>query len=102
VEQLQDLLSVTHVFKDLNNLVVNKENLWLPYNYQDDNYVEIQYGDWLLTACEPVHDPAFFTIGIIIYTDKTGKGAVNSNGMELLVFAPRKLASAWIGPPTTP
>jgi hypothetical protein len=74
MEQLQHLFSFTHSFEDLDNMVVKKDNPWLRYNCQDDkNYVEMQDGDWFFNACDPVHDPDIFKIGIIIYMDKTGK-----------------------------
>jgi hypothetical protein len=77
IVQLQDLLSLTHIFEDFDNLVVNKDNSWVPYNHHDDNCVKMQDRDWFLNARDPEHDPQYFTLGIIIYTDKTGKGAVN-------------------------
>ena len=41
VEQLQDLLSLSDVFQDLDNLVVNPVNRWHPYQRTDDTYEEI-------------------------------------------------------------
>jgi hypothetical protein len=86
LEQLQDLLSFTAIFEDLDNLVVNKDDRWLPYARSDNLYDEFQDGDWFLNGHPDVHDPEEFTIGLIIYTDKTAKGALNPTGMETVVF----------------
>jgi hypothetical protein len=46
VEQLQDLLSLSDIFQDLDDLVVNPVNRWHPYQRTDDTYEEIQDGDF--------------------------------------------------------
>jgi hypothetical protein len=58
----------------------------LPYNRSGSHVDELQDGDWFLNACDPVPGPLYFDLGIILYTDKTGKGALNPHGMEPLVF----------------
>ena len=46
----------------------------------------MQDGNWFQNSWNHVFDPLFFDLGIILYTDKTGKGALNPHGMEPLVF----------------
>ena len=77
---------MSDVFSDLDNLVVNPQNPWLPYNRIGNHVVEMQDGDWFLNSHDPDFDPLFFDLGIILYTDKTGKGALNPHEMEPLVF----------------
>jgi hypothetical protein len=86
LDQLQDLLSMSEVFSDLDNLVVNPADPWLPYNRSGSHIDEMQDGDWFLNSRDPEPNPFFFDLGIILYTDKTGKGALNPHGMEPLVF----------------
>jgi hypothetical protein len=86
LEQLQDLLSMSEVFRDLDNLVVNHDNPWLPYSPPDDVVEEMHDGDWFCNARTTPPDPMIFDLGIILYTDKTGKGQLNPHGMEPLVF----------------
>ena len=86
LEQLQDLLSESDLFCDLDNLVVNKDNPWLPYQREDDKIEEMHDGDWFLNSRTADPDPLFFDLGIILYTDKTGVGRLNPHGMEPLVF----------------
>jgi hypothetical protein len=45
LEQLQDLLSMSEIFSDLDNLVVNKKNPWLPCQRLGDNIEEMRDGD---------------------------------------------------------
>ena len=77
---------MTDIFSNVDNLVVNPNNAWLPYNRIGHHVVELQDGDWFLNSNNPVLDPLFFDLGIILYTDKTGKSALNPHGMEPLVF----------------
>ena len=86
LDQLQDLLSMSDVFSDISNLVVHPENPWFPYNGICNHVEEMQDGDWFLNCHNPMFDPLYFDLGIILYTDKTGKGALNPHGMEPLVF----------------
>jgi hypothetical protein len=87
IEQLQDLLSMSDVFRDIDNLHVNKANPWLPYDPGNDDVEEMQDGEWFRNSCAPHStDPIHFNIGIILYTDKTGKGELNPHGMEPVVF----------------
>jgi hypothetical protein len=86
LEQLQDLLSMSDIFRDIDNLVVNDDNPWLPYNPPGNRGDEMHDGDWFHNArCTP-SDPMIFDLGIILYTDKTGMGQLNPHGMEPLVF----------------
>lgn len=78
---------MSDVFRDIDNLHVNKENPWLPYDPSDDDVEEMQDGEWFRNACAPRStDPIHFNLGIILYTDKTGKGELNPHGMEPVVF----------------
>ena len=89
LEQLQDLLSMSDIFQDLDNLVVNPDNPWLPYkNADSDEIWEFHDGDWFRNAATNLSetDPTIFDLGIILYTDKTGTGVLNPHGMEPVVF----------------
>jgi hypothetical protein len=87
IEQLQDLLSLSDIFQDLDNLVVNKDNRWHPYERNvDPANEEFQDAGWFQNANNPEYIEEEFTLGIVLYTDKTGVGALNPTGMEPLVF----------------
>jgi hypothetical protein len=94
LEQLQDLLSMSDIFSDVDNLVVNPDDPWLPYNRSGSLVDEMQDADWFLNARDPVPNPLYFDLGLLLYTDKTGKGALNPHGMEPLVFTLTMLREA--------
>jgi hypothetical protein len=58
----------------------------LPYNRSGNIVDEMQDGDCFQNSRNPDSDPLFFDLGLMLYTDKTGKGALNPHGMEPLVF----------------
>jgi hypothetical protein len=45
LEQLQEFLSMSDVFQNIENLHVNKDNPCLPYNPSDDDHEEMQDGE---------------------------------------------------------
>jgi hypothetical protein len=49
---------MSEIFSDLDNLVVNKNNLWLQYQHLGDDIEEMQDGDWFLNANSTVPDLA--------------------------------------------
>lgn len=87
LEQLQDLLSMSDIFRDVDNLVLNPNDPWLPYQSNINDFEEMHDGSWFQNGCsQSSDDPNLFNLGIILYTDKTGKGQVNPHGMEPVVF----------------
>ena len=78
---------MSDVFRDIDNLHVNKANPWLPYDPGNDDVEEMQDSEWFRNSCAPHStDPIHLNLGIILYTDKTGKGELNPHGMEPVVF----------------
>jgi hypothetical protein len=88
LEQLQDLLSMSDIFQDLDNLVGNPDNPWLPYKADVNEIWGFHDGDWFRNAATKLSklDPIIFDLGIIICMDKTGTGVLNPNGIESVVF----------------
>jgi hypothetical protein len=74
------------VFHDLDNLGVNPQNTWLPYQWIRNDIVEFHDGDWFQNAAtSSTLDTSIFDLGIILYTDKTDKGQfINHMGWSLL------------------
>ena len=81
-EQLQDLLSDSSIFGNLDNLCVDANDRWAPHASKQGCRTEIQDGNWFQN-CIPEsrknnnHTKDSFYFGIEIYTDKTGKGQLN-------------------------
>jgi hypothetical protein len=94
LEQLQDLLSMSDIFSDIGNLVVNPDDPWLPYKRSGSYVDEMQDAEWFLNAQNPDPNPIYFDLGLLLYTDKTGKGALNPHGMEPIVFTLTMLREA--------
>lgn len=75
-----DLLGDTSIFGDLDNLVVNKDNPFMPYRNTSQISDELLDGTWWtdtlarlkLHAMDPFIDEVEFILPIIFYVDKTG------------------------------
>ncbi len=89
-QNILDILSDRAIFSNLNNLVVNKENPFLPYKERCD---EILGGSWYHETlgrlkrspagfCEELE----FLMPIILYADKTGTSANQRYPLEPFIF----------------
>ena len=106
LHQLVDLLSEP-VFADIDNLVVNKENPFSPYEVGScrSSVTELQDGYWFqntvqalkrsrqISGNEQVSQHSF-PIGIVLYTDKTSNDAYSKHGIEPLMFSVTLLKEA--------
>jgi hypothetical protein len=105
-----DLLQDTTIFGDMANLVVNKENPFLPYKNTDGICDEILDGSWYgetvqrLKAhkADPFKEDFEFVLPLVMYVDKTGTTMNQRYPLEPFIFTTavirrrlRNLPTSW-------
>ena len=51
---------MSDIFSDMDNLIVDPENPWLPYNQTGNHVDELQDGDWFLNSRNHAPNPLYF------------------------------------------
>lgn len=105
-----DLLSDTNVFGDLDNLVVNRTNPFLPYENPTGISDEMLDGSWYKDtiarlkdhAEDPLVEDMEFVLPLVMYVDKTGTSINQRYPLEPFIFTTaiirrslRNLPSSW-------
>lgn len=93
-KMILDLLSDTSIFGNLNNLVVNRDNPFLPYRNTSGYADEILDGSWYSDTLhrlkeyqpDPFREEVEFVLPLVMYVDKTGTSINQRYPLEPFIF----------------